>query len=163
MPWVWVSIGSNIERERNVRGAIAALRADFGELVISPVYENPAEGFDGDPFYNLVAGFDTELPPRRLHQRFREIEHLHGRTRGDDRFAPRSLDIDLLTYGDLVSHEEGIELPRDEIERYAFVLGPLADVAPDQCHPVTGRCYLEMWNSWPPAKRRQLQRVDIAL
>ena len=63
MPWVWVSIGSNIERERHVRSAVEALRAQFGELVVSPVYETPAEGFEGDPFYNLVAGFHTELAP----------------------------------------------------------------------------------------------------
>jgi len=148
MPWVWVSIGSNIERERHVRSAVEALRAQFGELVVSPVYETPAEGFEGDPFYNLVAGFHTELAPGELHAALRDIENRNGRVRGAEKFSARTLDIDALTYGNARTEEGGKPLPRDEIERYAFVLKPLADVAPEEVHPVSGMTYSELWQGF---------------
>jgi 2-amino-4-hydroxy-6-hydroxymethyldihydropteridine diphosphokinase len=145
MPRVWVSIGSNIDRQRNVRGALEDLRGLFGELTVSPVYETDSVGFEGDAFYNLVAGFDSELPPATLHGLMREIEARHGRERGAEKFAPRTLDVDVLTYGDTATDEGGKLLPRDDIEQYAFVLRPLADVAGDERHPVTGERYAEMW------------------
>ncbi len=157
MPWVWVSIGSNIHREHNVRGAVAALTRRFGELTLSSVYETPSEGFDGDPFYNLVAGFATDLPPEQLHPALREIEDAFGRVRAGPKFSARTLDIDLLTYGDAVTDRGGKALPRDEIEKYAFVLGPLAEVAPEERHPVTGQSYRQMWDRFPPAQRDALR------
>ncbi len=163
MPRVWVSIGSNIERERHVRAAIAALRARFGELILSPVYETPAEGFDGDPFYNLVAGFDTALPPQRLHAELRAIEDANGRVRGAGKFSARTLDIDVLTYGDQRDATGGKPLPRDEITRYAFVLKPLADVAGDERHPVLGRTYGELWAAFDGPGRDRLRVVPLAL
>lgn len=148
MPWVWVSIGSNIEREQNVRASIDALREAFGRLVLSPVYETPAEGFDGDPFYNLVAGFATDLTPEQLHAALRDIENRNGRARGAEKFSARTLDIDALTYGNAQVDAAGKQLPRDEIERYAFVLKPLADVAPDEIHPPSGKTYRQLWESF---------------
>jgi len=148
MPWVWMSIGSNIEREKHVRAAVDALRDQFGNLVVSPVYETPAEGFAGDPFYNLVAGFFTRLAPAELHAALRDIENTNGRVRGAEKFSARTLDIDALTYGDEQTDEGGKHLPRDEIERYAFVLKPLADVAPDEIHSELGRSYSELWDAF---------------
>jgi 2-amino-4-hydroxy-6-hydroxymethyldihydropteridine diphosphokinase len=141
----WLSLGSNVDRERNIRGALRDLAAEFGELVVSRVYECEAVGFDGDPFYNLVVGIDTRLPPLQLARAMRAIEDAHGRTRGGDKFAPRTLDIDLLTYGDQVLDKDPLRLPRDEILKYAFVLGPLAEVAGGERHPVDGRSYAELW------------------
>ena len=94
MAWVWVSIGSNIDRENNIRGSLQALETEFGELVISPTYETPAEGFEGDAFYNLVAGFNTELTPAELHIKLRDIEHEFGRVRTSEKFNSRTMDID---------------------------------------------------------------------
>jgi 2-amino-4-hydroxy-6-hydroxymethyldihydropteridine diphosphokinase len=159
MPRVWLSIGSNIDRERHIAGALDSLRREFGELAVSRVYETEAVGFSGDAFYNLVAGLDTELPPEQLNARMHQIEAAHGRTRGGEKFAPRTLDIDLLTYGDQVLSRPGLELPRDEILKYAFVLGPLAEVAPDERHPVDGRTYAELWQAFDDG--RSLRAVDF--
>lgn len=158
MPRVWVSIGSNIDREANIRGGIAALRELFGELVVSPVYEAEAIGFDGDAFLNLVAGFHSELPPARLHGLMRAIEARFGRERSGEKFSSRTLDLDVLTYGDQVTDEGGKQLPRDEILRYAFVLAPLADVAGDESHPQSGMTYAELWQSFEGA--RNVRRLD---
>lgn len=141
----WISVGSNVDRERSIRGAVADLRRHFGPLVISPVYETEAVGFEGQPFYNLVVGLDTTLGVAALNQTLRDIEDAHGRVRGPDKFAPRTLDLDLLTWGHTTGTIDGYELPRDEILKYAFVLAPLADVAPHERHPVAGRSYAELW------------------
>ncbi len=141
----WLSIGSNLDREQSIRGAIQDLRATYGELTLSPVYESVAVGFSGAPFLNLVAGIDTDEPVEAINARLRAIEDAHGRVRGPDKFAPRTLDIDLLTWGDAVGRIDSYELPRDEILKYAFVLGPLADVAPRARHPLDGRRYADLW------------------
>jgi 2-amino-4-hydroxy-6-hydroxymethyldihydropteridine diphosphokinase len=148
MPRCWLSLGSNQDREASIRGAVASLRADFGELVLSSVYESPAEGFSGAPFLNLVAGIETDLGVAEIDGILRRIEDAHGRIRGPDKFAPRTLDIDLLTYGDTVGTLDGRDLPRDEILRYAFVLGPLAEVAPDEIHPDAGLTYSALWTGF---------------
>lgn len=153
MPRIWVSIGSNVEREKNVRGALRALQEQFGPLVVSRVYETDAVGFDGTPFYNLVAGFDSELPPEALVKIFRHIEHCHDRCRTSEKFSDRTLDVDLLTWGDRVKSGDGLVLPRDEIEKYGFVLGPLAEVAPDQRHPLTDRTFALMWADFDRASQ----------
>jgi 2-amino-4-hydroxy-6-hydroxymethyldihydropteridine diphosphokinase len=148
----WISVGSNVERERSICGAIADLRAVFGPLVISPVYETAAVGFQGEPFLNLVVGINTDWPVRRINQTLRSIEDAHGRERGPDKFAPRTLDLDLLTWGDGVGLIDDYELPRDEILKYAFVLAPLADVASAEHHPTVGRSYGELWQEMARSK-----------
>ncbi len=143
MTRAWISAGTNVEPEYNMRAAIENLRQAFGELVLSPVYRTRAVGFEGDDFLNMVIGIDTHLPPDQLRTRLREIEKRQGRKRGEEKFSPRTIDLDLLTWGDLVDAAAGI--PRDEILRYAFVLKPLADVAPEELHPQTGKSYARLW------------------
>ena len=142
---VFLSLGSNIDRERHLPSALAELERRFGPLTVSSTYETAAVGFDGPPFHNLVAAFSTDLSVERIAQILAEIEERHGRTRQCTKFSSRTLDIDLILYGDLIQREGKLQLPRDEITRYAFVLEPLAEIAPNQRHPVTGERYADLW------------------
>lgn len=145
MPEVTLSLGSNIDREHNIRSGLEALRAVFGKVDISPVYESEAVGFEGEAFLNLVAVIRTELPVGELSERLRAIEADHGRVReGGKKFSSRTLDIDILTYGDLTGVVDGVELPRDEILKHAFVLVPLADLRPEGVHPTEKKTYREL-------------------
>lgn len=144
----YISIGSNIDPEQNVRASVSALRKAFGSVLLSPVYRSKAEGFDGDDFLNLVAAVDTDLKPASLSELLGEIETAHGRERGAEKFAARTLDMDLLTWGDCICELGNLRLPRDEIDRYAFVLRPLADLAPDDRHPVSRERYADLWEAF---------------
>ncbi len=148
MARVYVSIGSNIDRAANIRAGVACLRARYDAVDLSTVYETRAVGFDGDDFYNMVAGFDTGQDVRMVAAELREIERDAGRGRGAERFVARTLDLDLLLYDDLVLDEGGIKLPRDEILSYAFMLGPLAEIAGDMRHPVLGTRIDELWQGF---------------
>lgn len=145
---IWVSIGSNIDQEAMVCAAIRDLKRAFGELIASPVYETPAEGFQGDDFYNLVVGFHTKLPFAELHAKLRAIEDTNGRIRGAEKFSARTLDIDVLTYGDVVADFSGRSIPNKEILKYAYVLKPLVDVAADELHPEIEVSYQTLWEQF---------------
>lgn len=145
MARVYVSMGSNIERNVNVRAGLDALRQHFGELLCSAVYESKAVGFAGDNFYNLVVGFDTGEDVYAVARILHEIEDKQKRRRDGGKFASRSLDLDLILYDDLVLAHDRLKIPRDEIETYAFVLQPLAEIAPHARHPVSGIRYAQLW------------------
>ncbi|RRQ21763.1 2-amino-4-hydroxy-6-hydroxymethyldihydropteridine diphosphokinase [Thiohalobacter thiocyanaticus] len=148
MAEVFVSIGSNIDRERNVARGVELLRERFGELRLSPVYETRAVGFDGENFYNLVAAFTTDAPVEVINDELHLIEDACGRDRSGPRFASRTLDIDLLLYDNEVRESESMTLPRREITEQAFVLKPLADIAGERRHPVLGKTYNELWQAF---------------
>lgn len=160
MARVFLGIGSNIERERYLTVGLDALHGLFHDLALSSVYDSAAVGFSGQPFLNLVAAVTTDLPLETLAARLRHIETEHGRAENAARFSPRHLDIDILTYDDAVGTFSGVKLPRDEILENAFVLCPLAELAPDTLHPQAKRSYGALWNDFDRASQ-PLTRVNF--
>ena len=156
---VFLGVGSNMEPARHVRAALERLRERFGPLLVSSVYRNRPAGFEGEDFLNLVVGFTTREPASAI---VAELEYLHteaGRVRDANRFASRTLDLDLLLYGDQVI--EALQIPRPDITQYSFVLGPLAEVAPELRHPLTGQSMAELWNRFDQS-RHPLQKLPLS-
>jgi 2-amino-4-hydroxy-6-hydroxymethyldihydropteridine diphosphokinase len=149
MTRVYLSLGSNIEPEKNLRAALAELRAKFGDIAVSPAYRFAAVGFEGPDFVNLAVGLDTDLEPVALNDWLHALEDRHGRRRDVPRFSSRTLDADIVLYGDQVLSGEGnLQIPRVEL-KYAFVLKPLTDIAADVVHPALRKTLLELWRESP--------------
>ena len=158
---VCLGLGSNVTPERHIIAALDALSDSFGNLKISRVFESEAVGFKGNNFYNLVVVINTDLSVNDLVQKLRRIENENGRDRSKPKFSPRTLDIDILTYGDLVGEFDGVCLPRDEILKNAFVLWPLAELMPEHKHPATDQTYAVLWQSYDKT-RQQLAPVNFS-
>jgi 2-amino-4-hydroxy-6-hydroxymethyldihydropteridine diphosphokinase len=145
----WLSLGSNLEPERHLRAALDELRARFGPMLVSPAYRFAAVGFDGPDFINLAAGLDSDLGAVELDDWLHRLEDRHGRRRDGPRYSSRTLDIDIVLFDDLVMNGPGhLQLPRKELAE-AFVLKPLADIAPDLRHPVSGETLRALWAATP--------------
>jgi len=145
----YISLGSNIEPERNLRSAVEALRERFGSVRLSPVYRTPAVGFDGPDFLNAIAVLESDMHPFALNDWLHALEIAHGRDRRDKSYSDRTLDLDIIYFGKLVLEGPGdFMLPRPEL-RHAFVLKPLADVAPHFVDPVRGASLEELWEAHP--------------
>ena len=149
MARVYLSLGSNLEPHRYLRAALDELHDRFGELAVSPAYRSKSVGFDGADFINLAVGLDTELSPEALNHWLHALEDRHGRRRDVPRFSDRTLDVDIVLYDDLVRKGEGnLDIPRKEL-KHAFVLKPIADIAPQLVHPVNGQTMAALWAAFP--------------
>ena len=148
MTGVYVAAGSNVDALRNIRLALVELRRTFPGLRVSRVYQNAAVGFAGDDFINLVVGFETDLSLLDLVSELRRIEALCGRARDAPKWAPRSMDLDILLYGDLVAVTPEATLPRPDLLRRPYMLGPLADIAASVQHPLVGRSIGDLWKDF---------------
>lgn len=146
---VLLSLGSNIEPQRHLRLALDELRGAFGDVVISPAYRTAAVGFDGAPFVNAAAVIRTTQPLQALEDWLHALEDRHGRDRSGPRLSDRTLDVDVVFYGQQVLREgERVRVPRPEL-KYAFVLKPLVDIAPGFADPLGGRTLAELWRAHP--------------
>lgn len=154
---IFVGLGSNDQRELHLRQALARLEEVFGALQTSPLYESADSRFHGPAFYNLVAGFDSDWPPLKLRQLFREIEAGCGRVARRERVFP--LDLDLLLCGDEICSDP--PLPHPEVLTAPFVLKPLCDLAPDQVHPHSGQTLAAHWQAM--AASAGLRRLRLGL
>ena len=157
---VYVAAGSNIEPLRHLRQALDLLRARFPGLVASRAYANAAVGFDGQDFVNLVVGFRTELSLATLLEQLHVVETACGRPRDAAKWAPRSMDLDVLLYGDSVGDFPGAKLPRPDLVRRAFMLGPLAEIAPEVRHPTDGRTIGALWAAFDQ-QAHAMRPVDL--
>jgi 2-amino-4-hydroxy-6-hydroxymethyldihydropteridine diphosphokinase len=151
VPAVYVAAGSNVEPERNLALAALQLRRDFPDVRFSPWYRNRAVGFEGADFINFVAGFTTQHSINEVLSRLHAIETACGRPRGAPRWAPRSMDLDVLLYGDLTCDEPRLKLPRPDLLKRAFMLGPLAALAPELMHPTEKVTIGELWQRFERA------------
>lgn len=157
---VLLSLGSNIDREYHLCAALDALAEAYGNIEMSPVYESDAVGFDGNAFYNLVVAISTEEPLAVVNQRLKQIEDNCGRDRSQPKYSSRTLDIDVLTYGDAHGAVSGIALPRDEVYRHAFVLKPLADLRPGMPVPGDTLTWADLWLDFS-ASDQPLRQINV--
>jgi 2-amino-4-hydroxy-6-hydroxymethyldihydropteridine diphosphokinase len=149
----YLSLGSNQDALEHLPRALEELRARFGALRVSPLYRTPAVGFEGPDFYNAAVALESELEPVELDAWLHALEDAHGRRRDVPRFSNRPLDIDIVFYDQRVLRGPGnLEIPRPEL-RHAFVLKPLADIAPDFTVPGDGRTLAQLWNEHSERKR----------
>jgi len=155
---VFLSIGSNIAPEDNLRMACRELASGYGDLNMSSVYRNKAVGFVGDDFLNMVVGFNTAVAPERIITRIEQLHKQAGREHQESSFCSRTLDLDILLYGDLV--RQRLKLPHQDIEKYGFVLRPMVEVAPELRHPVSGKTMSQLWDGFD-AETHPMQKVDI--
>jgi 2-amino-4-hydroxy-6-hydroxymethyldihydropteridine diphosphokinase len=148
MTAVYVAAGSNAEPERHLSVALRALAAAYGPLTLSPAYKNKAVGFDGADFINLVAGFTTEDSVVEVRKQLQKIEAACERPPDAPKWAPRTMDLDILLFGDLVSNEPGFVIPRPDLVKRPYMLKPMADIAPEVRHPILDKTMRELWEGF---------------
>ena len=165
MSTAYLGLGSNVDAENNIALAVGALRAKFGEILLSPVYHNAAVGFEGNAFLNLAARIETDLDPLELRAYLRRLERAHGRDRNAPKWSDRTLDIDILLFDDLVVYNSRLEIPRKEILKFAHVLKPLADIAPALKHPLEEVSYAELWarGNWESTVLKEIDSGFLTL
>ncbi|MEO8313772.1 MAG: 2-amino-4-hydroxy-6-hydroxymethyldihydropteridine diphosphokinase [Pseudomonadota bacterium] len=144
MTLAYVSGGSNLDAERNVMLAARALKARHPGARFSRCYRNKAVGFDGPDFINFVVELPVAGDPALLKGELACIETQCGRRPGAPKWEPRAMDLDILLFGDVVQNTPGLVLPRPDLLRWGFMLGPLAELAPDLRHP-SGATIGELW------------------
>jgi len=160
MPAVYIAMGSNVEPESNLTKAARQLAQEFPDVRFSSWYRNAAVGFSGHDFINGVAGFSTQLAPAALLERLHAIELLCDRPRDAPRWAPRTMDLDILLYGDMRCDEPGVILPRPDLLKRAYMLGPLAELAPQVVHPDSGLTIGEHWRRFDRGAHR-MDKIEL--
>ncbi len=148
---VFVAAGSNLDAERNLATARAEILRTWPDAKFSRAYRNRAVGFEGPDFINWVVGFTTELPIDAVVTRLREIETQCGRPRAAPKWAPRSMDLDILLFDDWVVQHADYTLPRPDLVKRPYMLGPMAEIAPDVVHPTLRQTIGELWAAFDSA------------
>ncbi len=141
----YVSGGSNLDADRSLQQAAGELKARFPGARFSRCYRNVSVGFDGPDFINFVVELPVAGSPFMLREQLQGIEKLCGRPDGAPRWEPRTMDLDILLFGDQVLDDPELKLPRPNLTRWAFMLGPLAEMAPDLPHPLSHVTIGELW------------------
>lgn len=144
----YVSGGSNLDAESHLPQAARELRASYPGARFSRCYRNKSVGFDGPDFINFVVELPVVGQAFALREHLQRIEKLCGRPHVAPRWAPRTMDLDLLLFGNQVIDEHGLKVPRPDLTRWAFMLGPLAELAPDLVHPLLQQSIGELWRQF---------------
>ena len=160
MSRVFVGIGSNINKEDNLRSCLNTLSGLFRNIRKSSVYQSAAVGFEGDDFYNMVVSLETTLTPEYVNKVFFEIEKRHGRKRSKNQFVARELDLDQLLYDDLIINKNGLCLPHKDLARHAFALKPMQEIAGDLIHPKIGIRFSELWQHFE--QKTPIRRISFS-
>jgi 2-amino-4-hydroxy-6-hydroxymethyldihydropteridine diphosphokinase len=157
---VLVALGSNIAPAQRMLQAARLLKRAFDGVRFSACYQNPAAGFAGEDFINAAATFNTALPVEHVRATLQGIEEACGRHRDDAKWAPRAMDLDILLFGDAISAAPGLQLPRNDLLRRAYMLGPAAELEPQRVHPTAQRTLAALWQELgpdcPPLRRLAL-------
>ena len=160
---VYVAAGSNVAPLENLRRALDVLDRHFAPITVSRAYANAAVGFAGDDFINLVVAFQTDLTVHQVLERLHEAETACGRERLAPKWAPRAMDLDILLFGDLVCTEPGLTLPRPDLLKRPYMLGPAAEIAPGVVHPIERRTLAELWRDMRATQAAHAMRpVELA-
>lgn len=158
---VYVAAGSNVDPANHLRMALAELAHAYPSLRVSPAYRNKAVGFDGDDFINLVVGFNTDEPVARVREVLQRIEIACGRPPQAPKWAPRSMDLDILLFGQFVCNEPGLVIPRPDLVRRPYMLKPMANIAPGVVHPLLKKTMGELWAAFDSAGHEMLE-LDVS-
>lgn len=159
MAQIFISLGTNVEKEKYVNLGLTALATCYGTLTLSSLFESESIGFKGADFYNLVVGITTSDSVEQVATCLKTIERENGRTNDAKKFSPRTLDLDLLLYDDLII-DTPAQLPREEITTNAFVLWPLSEIAGQLEHPILKQSYQELWQNYNKSSQ-QLRKVPL--
>ncbi len=161
MTSIYVAAGSNVEPLANLQRALRELGKHY-RLHVSPAYQNKSVGFEGEDFINLVVGFESDDTLERVIAHLHEAEAACGRHRDAPKWAPRTMDLDLLLYGDLICNEPTLKLPRADLLKRSYMLRPMAELAPNVRHPVVCKTMRELWNQFEDADHA-MTRIELRL
>ena len=159
MSLVHLNIGSNQNRHGNIRLAIQSLEQCFSDIVLSSLFESPSEGFKGNDFYNVGVNITTSKTTNEVVDILRDIENSLGRDRSLPKFSSRMIDLDLVLYGGII--DDSLNVPRKDILKYAFVLAPLAELNPEEIHPLEGTSYQSLWKTFQSEQDFILRQYNI--
>jgi 2-amino-4-hydroxy-6-hydroxymethyldihydropteridine diphosphokinase len=158
---VYLSLGSNLDKQKNIKSCLNYLSSSFNNILISPIYQSPSFGFEGNDFYNLVVKIETCFELKALKLWLMKLEDLHGRDRSKPRYSNRTLDIDILLFNTLVVDDSFIVIPRPEILTQAYVLKPLTDIASQLNHPQTYKSFSQHWNEIKHLKNNRIKQIKL--
>ncbi len=159
MSLVHLNIGSNQNRRTNIRLAIESLELHFSDILLSSLFESPSEGFKGNDFYNVGVNITTLKTSNEVVDILRDIENSLGRDRSLPKFSSRMIDLDLVLYSDII--DETLNVLRKDILKYAFVLAPLAELNPEEIHPLEGTSYQNLWKTFQSEQNYNLKQYNV--
>jgi 2-amino-4-hydroxy-6-hydroxymethyldihydropteridine diphosphokinase len=145
---VYVAAGSNVEPEKNLARACREIARTWPDAVFSHAYRNKAVGFEGPDFINLVLGFQSDDPIEKVLVRLRDIEVICGRPRNSPKWASRAMDLDVLLFGARVEKTDDYTVPRPDLLKRPYMLGPMAEIAPSVVHPTAHKTIGELWREF---------------